>query len=72
MRAAVLELPEDQRTAIVLQLWGELEYAEIAEIVGAPVGTVRSRIARAKATLRTRLTTVVEDAPSEPRTQELP
>ncbi|MEP6859947.1 MAG: sigma-70 family RNA polymerase sigma factor [Deltaproteobacteria bacterium] len=72
VRAAVLELPDDQRTAIVLQLWGELEYGEIAEIVGVPIGTVRSRLARAKETLRARLAAMVTDDAVEPRTLELP
>jgi RNA polymerase sigma-70 factor, ECF subfamily len=41
-------LSKDQRDALLLcDLWG-FHYAEIAEIVDSPVGTVRSRIARAR------------------------
>ena len=32
VRAAVLALPDDQRSAIALRLWGELEYEQIAEL----------------------------------------
>jgi RNA polymerase sigma-70 factor (ECF subfamily) len=52
LRKAVAELPEDQRAVVALQLWDELEYEEIAAIEGVPVGTVRSRLARAKEALR--------------------
>jgi RNA polymerase sigma-70 factor (ECF subfamily) len=48
LEAALGRLPEDQREALLLcDLWG-FRYAEIAEIVGSPIGTVRSRIARAR------------------------
>ncbi|MFD4564951.1 sigma-70 family RNA polymerase sigma factor [Streptomyces sp. NPDC058467] len=44
-------LPDDRREAFVLtQLLG-LPYAEAAEVSGCPIGTVRSRVARARATL---------------------
>lgn len=44
-------LPDDRRKAFVLtQLLG-LPYAEAAEVSDCPVGTVRSRVARARATL---------------------
>lgn len=45
---AVRELPHDRREAFVLtQLLG-LEYAEAAEMCGCPIGTIRSRVARAR------------------------
>jgi RNA polymerase sigma-70 factor (ECF subfamily) len=48
LEAALDRLPTDQREALLLcDLWG-FRYAEIAKIVGSPVGTVRSRIARAR------------------------
>ncbi len=48
LEAALDRLPGDQREALLLcDLWG-FQYAEIAEIVGSPTGTVRSRIARAR------------------------
>lgn len=45
---AVTALPEDYRTVIVLRHMQELSYAEICEITGLPVGTVKSRLARAR------------------------
>jgi RNA polymerase sigma-70 factor (ECF subfamily) len=48
----VAELPEPFREAIVLREVNELSYKEIAEVAGVPVGTVMSRLARARAMLR--------------------
>ncbi len=45
----------DQREALLLHVWGELSYAEIASATDAPIGTVRSRISRACAALRAEL-----------------
>lgn len=44
VRAALLELPFEQREAIVLYYYHDLTYAEIAEAVKCPIGTVRSRL----------------------------
>lgn len=46
--AAIEELPEDLRTAITLRELEGLSYAEIAEAMDCPIGTVRSRIFRAR------------------------
>lgn len=48
IRRAVTALPEEYRTVIVLRHMQELSYAEIGEITGLPVGTVKSRLARAR------------------------
>ncbi|MGE5624809.1 MAG: RNA polymerase sigma factor RpoE [Bacillota bacterium] len=45
---AIADLPEDLRTAIVLRELEGLSYEEIAEAMSCPVGTVRSRIFRAR------------------------
>jgi RNA polymerase sigma-70 factor, ECF subfamily len=45
---AISELPEDLRTAFSLREFSGLSYEEITEIMGCPVGTVRSRIFRAR------------------------
>lgn len=51
LKSALERLPEEQRHALLLSdLWG-FRYDEIAEITDAPIGTVRSRIARGRATL---------------------
>jgi RNA polymerase sigma-70 factor (ECF subfamily) len=52
IRDLVGALPEPFREAIVLREINDLSYREIADIVGAPVGTVMSRLARARALLR--------------------
>ena len=52
---AVLALPLDRRTAIVLRYWARHTPTEIAEILGLPLGTVHSRLGRALAELRSRL-----------------
>jgi RNA polymerase sigma-70 factor (ECF subfamily) len=48
----VAALPEPFREVIVLREFEDLSYREIADVVGAPVGTVMSRLARARAMLR--------------------
>ncbi len=50
------DLPEEFRTPVVLFYFEEFSYKEIAEQMDVPVGTVMSRLARAKAFLRQRLT----------------
>jgi RNA polymerase sigma factor (sigma-70 family) len=52
---ALAALSTDDREALLLFAWGELAYEEIARAVGCPVGTVRSRIARARDRLRAAL-----------------
>lgn len=48
---ALAELAEDFRIPVVLRDVGDLDYAEIAAVLGVPVGTVKSRIARGRAAL---------------------
>jgi RNA polymerase sigma-70 factor (ECF subfamily) len=52
LERALAALPEAFRTAVVLRDLQELSYAEIAESLGVPVGTVMSRIHRGRALLR--------------------
>lgn len=53
--AAIAELPEDQRTAVVLAEYHDLSYAEIAGVMKCSEKAVESRLYRAKQTLRERL-----------------
>lgn len=53
--AALSKVPHDFRVALVLRYVADLDYAEIAEVLGVPVGTVRSRLARGKEALATHL-----------------
>lgn len=50
--AALERLPAEQRSAFVLAEIQELPYSEIAAIAGVEIGTVKSRVSRAKARLR--------------------
>jgi len=52
---AVEELPEELRTAITLRELEGLSYDEIATIMDCPIGTVRSRIFRAREAIATKL-----------------
>jgi RNA polymerase sigma-70 factor (ECF subfamily) len=62
VRGALEQLPVDFREVMVLREIEGLSYREIAAIVGVPIGTVMSRLARA----RERLQTILKlDAPRE-------
>jgi RNA polymerase sigma-70 factor (ECF subfamily) len=49
---ALAKLPEEQRTVILLVGLEGLRYEVVAEIIGVPVGTVRSRLSRGREALR--------------------
>ena len=55
LREAIADLPEAFRTTIILREIEGLSYEEIAEITGVSLGTVKSRIARARSRLQTQL-----------------
>jgi len=55
VKAAVEQLPEDLRTAITLRELEGMSYEEIAEAMSCPIGTVRSRIFRAREAIEKRL-----------------
>ena len=52
LERALAELPEHHRVVVILSDVQECNYAEIAEILSVPVGTVRSRLARARSALQ--------------------
>jgi RNA polymerase sigma-70 factor (ECF subfamily) len=60
LRDAIADLPEVFRTTIVLREIEGMAYEEIAEITGVSLGTVKSRIARARARLQSQLQTYLE------------
>jgi len=51
VRAAVDRLPPEQRDVVALVMLEEFSYREAAEMLGLPIGTVMSRLSRAKAAL---------------------
>jgi RNA polymerase sigma factor (sigma-70 family) len=55
LAAALRAVAACDRDALLLHAWAELTYTEIAEATGVPVGTVRSRIHRARSRLRAHL-----------------
>lgn len=65
LRRALRKLPAEFREVIVLREFEELSYKEIAEVVQVPVGTVMSRLARA----RKRLAQLVSECSNEVTTQ---
>jgi RNA polymerase sigma factor (sigma-70 family) len=52
LRAAFLRLPDSQKLALICVVFEGLPYDEAAEVLGIPVGSVKSRVARARDTLR--------------------
>jgi RNA polymerase sigma-70 factor, ECF subfamily len=52
LKRAIAKLPEEQQSVILLVGLKGMAYAEAAAVVNAPVGTVRSRVARGRETLR--------------------
>jgi RNA polymerase sigma-70 factor (ECF subfamily) len=53
--AAVAELPDEQREVVILKEYEGLTFAEVAEVLGVPSSTVKTRMYRALTTLRSRL-----------------
>jgi RNA polymerase sigma-70 factor (ECF subfamily) len=59
--AAVAKLPPDQRAVLVLREYHDLDYSEIAVVLELELGTVKSRMSRARATLRDHLITAMPE-----------
>lgn len=60
---AIQSLPEELRIAITLRELEGLSYEEIAQVMGCPIGTVRSRIFRAREAIAHRLRPLLDTAP---------
>jgi RNA polymerase sigma factor (sigma-70 family) len=52
LNQAIASLPDEFRETLVLREMEDMSYRDIAQVVGAPIGTVMSRLARARALLR--------------------
>jgi RNA polymerase sigma-70 factor, ECF subfamily len=68
VRAALAQLDERSRTLLLLVAVEELSYAEAAEVVDLPVGTVKSRVSRARVKLCELLAEPLEAPADLPRT----
>jgi len=55
IRQEIAALPKKHRTVIILKYMQDLSYEEIADIIGCSIGTVKSRLSRAKEKLKQRL-----------------
>src|SRR5207302_6049964 len=55
VRAAIQSLPPAYREVVVLCELQEMDYADAAAVIGRPIGTVRSRLHRARALLASKL-----------------
>ncbi|MEX2181468.1 MAG: sigma-70 family RNA polymerase sigma factor [Gemmatimonadaceae bacterium] len=62
IRAALDEIPETYRSAVVLVDLEDQSYEDAAEVLGVPVGTVRSRLFRGRKLLQERLFAYAQDA----------
>jgi RNA polymerase sigma-70 factor (ECF subfamily) len=61
VQRALAEIQEPFRTALILKDIENLKYEEIAEILEVPIGTVRSRLHRARCELRDRLKPMLDE-----------
>ena len=59
--AALQRLPHEHRAVASMYFIDELSYQEIADALGIPVGTVRSRLHRARKSLQSRLVLLAQD-----------
>lgn len=65
LQTALNDLPPDFRTVLLMFYFEDLSYQEIARTLDIPIGTVMSRLARAKTHLRSRLQAADDESPQE-------
>ena len=65
INAAMAALPEELRSAILLREIEGLSYEEIAEAMSCPIGTVRSRIFRAREAVAEKLRPLLDTSPDQ-------
>ncbi|HXD86031.1 MAG TPA: sigma-70 family RNA polymerase sigma factor [Urbifossiella sp.] len=63
LHAALIRLSTEHRDVLVMKDMDGLKYEEIAEVIGVPIGTIRSRLHRARLELRDLLEPLDDDAP---------
>jgi RNA polymerase sigma-70 factor (ECF subfamily) len=73
IQAALAQLPDEHRTVVFLADVEELSYKDIAEVMGCPIGTVMSRLHRARKALQERLSEQAESLglKAPPETKEV-
>lgn len=67
---ALASIRPEERDVLFLYAWADLSYAEIAEALGLPVGTVRSRLSRARTKIRELMAADGEELVEVPRTPD--
>jgi RNA polymerase sigma-70 factor (ECF subfamily) len=65
LRSALTQISADDRDTFLLVVLAELSYADVSEVMDIPVGTVRSRVSRARGRLRELLTSDESISPGE-------
>ena len=63
VRDALARLPEEQRVAVVLRYFADISERDVAEILGVPPGTVKSRVSRGLAQLAVLIDAAGEESP---------
>jgi len=69
VRQAILSLPENFREVVVLCYLQEMNYADAAAVIECPIGTVRSRLARARALLTNKLSQLASETRTKAKTE---
>lgn len=64
LRAALARLPIEQYTTLILVTLEDMNYEQAAKITNVPIGTIRSRLSRARATLKSQLWGEIPNEPS--------
>jgi RNA polymerase sigma-70 factor (ECF subfamily) len=67
---ALAQVPAEERDVLLLFAWADFSYAEIGQALEIPVGTIRSRLSRARARLRAALELEPAAAQTQPISDE--
>jgi RNA polymerase sigma-70 factor (ECF subfamily) len=66
VRTALNQLSEEHRTILILREMEEMDYDALSEILDLPIGTVRSRLHRAREQLREKMTSLIKEPNQSP------